>query len=126
MNIWVLEELDSRLYRLLEIESYKELVTVKRTSITKDGYAELHWTDTRVLRALKLESNNLPVLARKWTIIDESRISRREVALHNKKAITHLLENGKNAAQISEILELGFPGVARVCRIYKKERNNWL
>lgn len=75
---------------------------------TSHGWGELRIannTDLRTIKKLVIELN-LPILTRKWDKINLDKISRRELKLQNKHAITRLLNQGYDAQQILKITKL--------------------
>lgn len=111
----ILKQFDKRLYEVLDIEPFNK---ANRVRLNRDGYAEINWADTRILRALKLKSNELPILDRKWKLIDETKISRYEIAAIRRDKVLDLYRNGSSIKEISNKLKLGFSGVYRTCRVY--------
>jgi len=66
-------------------KDWLSLVYGKKAIINSKGYAHLSITDNTILRKWKMRSIllNLPVMGRKWSIIDENVISRELIAKEN-------------------------------------------
>ena len=105
------------LYRYFKIEKIKRL-----SKISNDGYAKLIISDSRILTSLKKEIKlfNLPVLDRKWNIINEKFVSRYVTSKMNKENVISLYKEGIHTNDISKNLNLEKSFVNRYIREYKK------
>lgn len=77
-------------------------------NINNSGYAQLTITNTVVLKNLKkkLLDLKIPLMNRKWDIIDFNYISRNENAELTKKQVLKFLLEGKKNKEICEILNI--------------------
>ena len=83
------------------------------TSINKNGYSKFSVTNTVNLKALKKFAidNNLPILKRKWDIIDLNYVGKYEVADIRKQKVKQLYVEGKTINEICKVLELKYDTV---------------
>lgn len=100
------------------------MIGIKCNNIVKlnnQGYARLIWTNSKVLRFLKKStiSLELPVLERKWNLIDENFISRQEIGEKRVNQVRELLENGWSKGNIASYLGVGQSCVSQIIK-----RNN--
>jgi len=93
--------------------------------INKSGYAELTVTNTVILKNLKKKILNLklPIMNRKWEIIDLNYISRNENAEYIKKQVIQLLLDGKKNKQICQILNVHKSTVSIIKKNYLSSKN---
>lgn len=89
-------------------------------NITADGYAQLVFAKASVVRFLKAKADELPVLERKWSRINENLPNRYEQAKTNKKLVYKLLICSRMVKEIAEETGLSQGGVYRIVK-----KNNW-
>lgn len=96
--------------------------------IGDDGYAYLCFSNLKIVRFLKEKSIelNLPVLRRKWSRIDENRVSKYEKSEFNKKNVISLYKNGLTQKEICEKLSLSKGRVSIILKLNEsiKNKNN--
>lgn len=75
-----------------------------RAKINNSGYAEVSFTENKEIRRLKVFAmeNNLPVLKRKWDLIDKNRYSKYEISNERLNEIRILAQQGKSVNEISK------------------------
>lgn len=83
-------------------------------AINQQGYARSFITKNDDVRHLKLFAlqYNLPILKRKWDVIDDSYIGKYDVALHNKHLIGLYRTAGFRDSEIAAILRLSHAAVS--------------
>ncbi|RTL01284.1 MAG: hypothetical protein EKK57_05045 [Proteobacteria bacterium] len=113
---WV-EFLNLAKNRLEEILKIK----IPEARINKSGYCFIVFSNLKICRYLKLFTMqyNLPVLNRKWDLIDEKKISKYEIAEKNKPLIEKELENGLSVKQIIDKLNVTEGQILRLKYKYK-------
>lgn len=96
----------SFLEQLYQEISIKCNIEPKNHSISKDGYATIHITKTAMMKYLKRHAlyNNLPILDRKWSLIDLNTDTQYEKALKAREDISLLRKEGKTYKEIQEQL----------------------
>jgi hypothetical protein len=93
-NLYFIEEF---LYKYFNENKEKTL-----SKIGNDGYARLMISNNTILKKLKLEVINLdiPYLERKWSIIDENKINKRDIISIKKNKIILLYKKGLTPVDI--------------------------
>lgn len=93
------------------------------SKIGNDGYARMTISDSSILSKIKKEviRLELPVLNRKWNIINENHISRYEVSKINKERVIKLYLEGLNGVEIIKQTKLKKGVVYSYIRDIKKE-----
>ncbi len=111
-----LAKMEARIYEVLGIPRRKTF-----TKINKQGYTYLSITNNKVIRSLKkrLITLELPLMERKWSKIDCSRVLASEKAEHNKRKVLAAACPGKTLKQISIETGLSQTGVWKILK--KKE-----
>ena len=101
-----------------------------KTKINNKGYAEFHVTNSISLKKLKLFAieNELPVLKRKWDLIDLNYVSKNEILIERKKEILQLCNSNNSIKEISKKLKIKYTTVYNIIKknnfkINKHERN---
>lgn len=114
-------------YNLIFIENFiyeyfKETKFKKLSKIGNDGYSRLIISNNKILNMLKKECLRLklPIMNRKWDIIDENKISRNVINRENKEIIINLYKDGLSPLEIISKLELKEGVVYKHIRNYKK------
>ena len=92
------------------------------SKIGNDGYSLLSISDSEILNSLKKECIRLelPIMYRKWKIIDENKISRNILFRDIKNHIIKLYESGLSPLEIISKLDLKKGVVYKHLRNYKK------
>lgn len=94
-------------------------------SLNKEGYALLQWGNTSLSKWLKRQviRMNIPVMARKWNIINLDYVSRQELGKFRKEKIMELKCNGYRNKDIACLLGVTEYVVSSVIYRLKKESN---
>lgn len=82
--------------------------------INNEGYAQLVCSNTSLIKKFKKRviKLNLPLLERKWDIIDLNYINRNELSKSKVKKVKQLILKNKNMGEISSIIGIGEAGVS--------------
>lgn len=98
----------------------------ERTIINAQGYASLHCGDSRILKKLKQKilKLKLPILNRKWDIIDMSYKGKYEIADKKKQSVILMFNQGFKNKDIALKIELSQSRVSEILKIYKNENTN--
>ena len=90
--------------------------------INNNGYAELVISDSRVISKLKktLVDGNVPLLERKWSIIDDNFISRYEKSKVTREKVIELLCEGMRNCEISRELLISPSLVTKISKQWIK------
>ena len=93
----------------------------EKATINKQGYAQLSITDTKVLQGLKekILSYNLPLLKRKWDIIDMDFVSKYTTAEDLRNKVIELLKQGVKQKDIASICNTSPANVTRIKKLYE-------
>lgn len=101
------------------LEYFSEVITGKNLAkINSNGYASLIISNNLSIIKLKkfaLE-NNLPILDRKWDIIDINFVNRTFKSNQKKDNIIKLLNEGKNISEISQITGIKYMTVYQIIK----------
>lgn len=91
----------------------------KPSSINKEGYAFISITDNEILRKYKriAISSNLPVLSRKWDLVDENAVSKYIIAQNRRDKTKEMILAGYTYKDISKSIGVS---VGRVSVIVKE------
>lgn len=83
-------------------------VKVVKAKINSQGYANINLANHILLKRLKLRviELKLPVLDRKWSLIDENYINKNEISEYRIKHVTAMMEAGFSNKRIREVLGL--------------------
>lgn len=110
---WLTSVID-RISKIVKIEQSKPI-------IGKDGYARVNITNSEVLKFLKRhgKNNRLPVLNRKWKLIDLRLVSRYRKAHLRKKNIVELYQKGVGQKDIALKLKLSRPYISIIISKFK-------
>jgi len=102
-----LRQIEINLYKYFKIKQYNNII---RTKVNNAGYASLHISDSRLLKKLKLFviKNKLPVMNRKWAVINETHINKYEIACNRRKQVKSLFKRKYSYNEISKILNLKY------------------
>lgn len=100
----------------------KNIDNKSHTKINNCGYAAFNVTNTLKLKELKRFAieNNLPILKRKWDVIDLNFFSRTEIAERRKNDIKLLYKQGYRINEISKKLNLKYGCVYAIIQKYSK------
>lgn len=92
-----------------------------RAKINSSGYAELVISDTKILQALKkrITAYNLPLLKRKWNIIDMGFVSRYTTAEDLRNKVIELLNKGIKNKDIASICNTSPANVTKIKKTYE-------
>lgn len=103
-----------------------EIDDVDRTTVNSHGYAKFYVSNTAKLKKLKqfAINNNLPILNRKWDIIDLNYVSRSEAYKKRKEEIKKLVIDGKPLKEISILLGLKYNTVYGIIKRNKDFKEN--
>lgn len=98
---------------ILELLS-ERFLNDSKVIINKQGYAFVSCGETTFLKSLKtkIESINLPIMQRKWAIINQNFIGKYEKSKENIKIVKECLEKGYSQKEISKITKLSKGGVS--------------
>lgn len=90
--------------------------------VNSSGYAVLTITDSEILKKLKrrILTLNLPILSRKWDVIDMSFISKYQTAKILREKVISLYLEGKRNKDISEECGTSPSNVTKIIKQYKK------
>ena len=105
------------------LKEFGTLISEKEcVKINSSGYAELNVTNSINLQNLKTKilSLNIPIMHRKWDIIDLNFVSKYTKATLLKEEVIELYKSGHRNKEIAEICNTSD---ANVCRILKKYKN---
>lgn len=93
----------------------------EKATINKQGYAQLSITNTKVLQELKekILSYNLPLLKRKWDIIDMDFVSKYTTAKDLRNRVIELLKQGVKQKDIASICNTSPANVTRIKKLYE-------
>lgn len=93
----------------------------EKATINKQGYAQLSITNTKVLQELKekILSYNLPLLKRKWDIIDMDFVSKYTTAEDLRNRVIELLKQGVKQKDIASICNTSPANVTRIKKLYE-------
>lgn len=106
------------------LKEFGTLVSEKEcVKINNSGYAELNVTNSINLQNLKTKilSLNIPIMHRKWDIIDLNFVSKHTKATLLKEEVIELYKSGHRNKEIAEICNTSN---SNVCRILKKYKND--
>lgn len=109
----------SVLQHMVDMISTETNISLPNAKINAAGYAQMAISNSVVLKWLKEQSKELPVLARKWDMINETVVSRVEQAVHNRNRVLELNAMNIKNVEISRITGLS---QAAVSVIIKKSR----
>ena len=103
-----------------------EIDDVNRTIINNYGYAKFCVSNTAKLKKLKqfAINNNLPILNRKWNIIDLNYVSRGELYKKRREDIKKLVLEGKSPKEISKMLDINYHTVYGIIKRNKNFKEN--
>lgn len=92
----------------------------ERAEINNEGYAQLSITNTKVLQELKkrILSYNLPLLERKWDIIDMDFVSKYTTAENLRNKVIDLLKQGVKQKDIALMCNTSQANVTRIKKQY--------
>ena len=88
--------------------------------INKQGYAAVAFSNSIILKFLKAKGKELklPVLKRKWNLIDENYISKFEKYKYIVEEVRILVEEGLTGYKIAQILNRSNVGIYRIIKKY--------
>lgn len=94
------------------------------TKINNQGYAVLTITNTEYLKELKrnILSLNIPIMPRKWDIIDLNFVSKYVSANELKEKVIDLYKQGYKNKDISEMCKTSPANITRIIKNYKNEK----
>ena len=103
-----------------------EIDDADRTIINNYGYAKFCVSNTSKLKKLKqfAINNNLPILNRKWNIIDLNYVSRGELYKKRREDIKKLVLEGKSPKEISKMLDINYHTVYGIIKRNKNFKEN--
>lgn len=92
-----------------------------KAKINSSGYAELVISNTKILQALKerVATYNLPLLKRKWNIIDIRFVSKYTTAEDLRNRVIELLNKGTRNKDIASICNTSPANVTRIKKAYE-------
>lgn len=95
------------------------------TKVNNQGYAVLNITNTKYLQSLKekILSLNIPIMKRKWDIIDMNFISKYTKAEELRNKVINLHKQGYRNKDISEICSTSKANVTKILKQYKLINN---
>lgn len=96
------------------------------TKINNQGYAMLTITNTEYLKELKrnILSLNIPIMSRKWDIVDLNFISKYVTANELKEKVIDLYKQGYKNKNISELCNTSPANITRIIKNYKLNNND--
>lgn len=99
---------------------------IDRTIVNSNGYAKFYVSNTTKLKELKLFAinNNLPIMDRKWDIIDLNYVSRGELYKKRRADIKKLVLEGKSPKEISKMLDINYHTVYGIIKRNKDFKEN--
>lgn len=106
------------------LEELGSIITDKNcVKINNEGFAQLSITNTSILQNLKkrILTYNLPLLSRKWDIIDLNFVSKYTIAENLRKRVIDLYKNGYKNKDISVMCNTS---PANITKIIKKFNND--
>ena len=97
------------------------------TKINNQGYAVLTITNTKYLQNLKnrITSLNIPIMNRKWDIIDMNFISKYTKAEELRNKVVDLYKQGYRNKDISEMCSTSKANVTKILKNYKLNNNEF-
>lgn len=108
------------------LELFSKLITDKDcVKINSRGYAELVISDTKKLQKLKtkITSYNIPILRRKWDIINMNFVSKYTKAEETRNKVLELLHQNVKQQDIAKICNTSLANVSRIKKNYYEEIN---
>jgi hypothetical protein len=98
-----LQLMESFIYKYLDVQRNKDTPLAR---LRKDGYSLILLTDRQLLAEMKKKVIlfSLPVMGRKWDMIDENYVSREEKYLKINNEVYSLFDNGLSAKKVAEKL----------------------
>ena len=102
-------------------KEFNELIhNQESVKINNKGYAELNISNTEILKSLKrkIEEYNLPIMIRKWDIIDYSFESKLVASELLKENVLKDLELGMKTKDIAIKYNAGLQNIYRIKRNY--------
>lgn len=104
------------------LEEFNELIdgTKNFTRINNSGYAILLISNSEILKNLKkrIESYNLPIMKRKWDIIDYNYQSSVKKSNELKNLVLIELKNGMKPKEIKIKYGISYPNISRIKKLY--------
>lgn len=99
---------------IYEVLDYK--LDYQGAFINNRDYAQLNISDSKVLKSLKLKSQNLnlPLLKRKWRRINLDYMSQQERGLLNEEKVLSFLKEGRMQNEIAKNLDLAESTISRI------------
>ena len=89
----------------------------KYAKINNAGYASLTISNSKHIIDLKKLSKNVPVLERKWDIIDENFVSRYTKSKITREKAIELLNNGVRKTDVAKILSISPACVTKISKL---------
>jgi hypothetical protein len=110
------------LQNLVDKVCLKAGVKAPKVIINKQGYACVNLANSVLLKFLKRKAveAKLPVLARKWDQIDDTKVSRVEQATENRNQVIRLLKAGLRNVEISKQTGLSQATVSVIIKAFNK------
>lgn len=111
----ILTLFEQRLYKISKIKQWNE---TKRSKINAKGYSFLCISDSRLIKWLKrhIIKYNLPILERKWSIIDLNRPNKYDTAETNRKNFLKLKKKGYKNGEIAKVLGLSKSTITQISK----------
>lgn len=102
----------------------KLICNEEKAKINNQGYAELSITNTHVLQDLKkrISNYNLPLLKRKWDIIDMGFVSKYTTAEDLRNKVINLLKQNVKQQDIASICNTSPANVTRIKKLYESNK----
>lgn len=97
------------------------------TKINNQGYAVLSITNSEYLKNLKrrILSLNIPIMTRKWDVIDLNFISKYVTAKNLREKVIDLHQKGYKNKDISELCNTSKSNVTKIIKNYKLNNNEY-
>ena len=107
------------------LKLFGTLITNKDcVKINNQGYAELTISNTKILQDFKTKilSYNLPLLNRKWDIINMNFVSKYTKAEELRNQVIELLNKGLKQKEIAEICNTSPANVSKIKKLYGERK----
>lgn len=107
----ILTYFSKRLCTLLNINN-------KVAKINSKGYAFIVFSNSKIVNYLKNETNRLglPVLQRKWDVIDEKFVSKRILDSNNRNSVINMLKEGYSSIEICNTLNVSNSLITKITK----------
>lgn len=98
-----LQKITDHIYKITNTPSTK-------ATINNWGYSNINIANSVTLKFIKTKALelNLPIMHRKWNIIDTNKVGKAEQSLLNKKIIEEFIKQGKSIKEIAELMNMKY------------------